>query len=65
LLQLVSRQELQENLTDANETFQQCVFVCVDEELVFYFEAIKRVLEIKMEIVKHLERVCFHQVHLG
>ena len=46
LLQLISGQELQENLTDANKTFQERVFVCIDEELVLNFEAIERLLEV-------------------
>ena len=41
------------------------MFVCIYEGLVLDLETVECVFEIQMEIVKHLERIRFHQVHLS
>jgi hypothetical protein len=65
LFELGCRQELQENLGDADEGLEQRMFVGVREKGFLRGEAIKGVLEEHMEVVEHLEGVGLHQGHFS
>jgi hypothetical protein len=41
------------------------MLVCIYEGLILDLETVECVFEVQMEIVKHLKRIGFHQVHLS